>query len=141
MPHFVSQDGRILSSTANYLWERLASGTDGSHHTMKVQILGKQAREIFCEIQESAVKEAEKIYDQLVGFYNQKIRKEEEKMWHAFEARRASIKRLGLESVRVHRLKKLENEIEKWKKMMDRKKKITPELSALIIVGVDRARR
>ncbi len=45
--------------------------------------------------------------------------------------------RLGLESVRVHRLGHLENEISEWQRQMKEKSRFSPDIIPLIVAVVE----
>lgn len=128
MPHFVTREGRVSVPTARFVWSKLVAGQG----KLSPGISGSQAQEVFSGIEESAIREGKRIYDELVSLYRQRIRQETEKGAYAFDVRRRAIERLGLESVRVHRLRQLENEISEWQREMTEKSKFSPDIIPLV---------
>jgi SNF2 family DNA or RNA helicase len=133
MPHFITREGRILVPTARFVWNKLVAGQG----EFIPEISGSQAQEVFSGIEESAVEEGKKVFDELASLYKQRIRQETEKGAYAFDVRRKAIERLGLESVRVHRLGQLENEISEWQRQMKEKSRFSPDIIPLIVAVVE----
>ncbi len=100
-------------------------------------IFGSQAQEVFTGIKESVMEEGKRVYDELASLYRQRIRQETEKSAYAFDVRRRAIERLGLESVRVHRLRQLEDEISEWQREIKEKSKFSPDIIPLIVAIVE----
>ena len=74
---------------------------------------------------------------ELKAAYEEYLQKKREKGQYAFQIRRQAIMRIGLTTVRQHRLADLERQEKEWALRFKEKKKILPELSAIIIIYVD----
>lgn len=79
------------------------------------------------------------LYDQLRQSHEERLRREREKGEVSFGARRRAIARLGLASVRAHRLAQLETEERAWQERLERETAVSPELSPILLVRVEGA--
>lgn len=75
-------------------------------------------------------------YDELVLDYRNQLRREEEKREYAFSSRRKAIHRLGLPTVRQHRLAQLAQEESAWRQSSETRSGLTPDLDLLLVLQV-----
>ena len=136
LPYFITAEGRILASTAGYVWDRLVAGDPNFPVQIRQGVTGDEAINAFNWVQRFVVKEAKGIYDELAGLHKQRLYHEREKSKGGFKIRENAIERLGLESVRIHRRKTLERDMKTWQREMKEKEKSTPSLSPIIVVMV-----
>ena len=132
MPYFVTDSGQVFVSTAKFIWDNLMNE---KYNEVGV-IFGSEAERIFRIVEEGAMAAGKEIYDELVRLHSHKLKQEQEKMYHSFEVRRKDIERLGLDAVRAHRLKQLNNEIQEWKRQMDEKARVHPDFVPIVIARV-----
>jgi superfamily II DNA or RNA helicase len=133
MPLFVHDDGRVLQPTARHLWDVLLSDSVAPHSFID----GNAAREAFDRISRSAQDQGRQFYDDLVRQQQERLRRERDKGEYAFAARRRAVERLGLPAVRLHRLRQLEDEERAWRKVLDERTGVTPELMPLLLLRIE----
>jgi hypothetical protein len=132
LPLFVNKDGRILMPTAKTIWDKLLIKVEGiGEHTMN-----EDAEKIYSQLREHAEEQGRAIYDDLVREHRTQLKSEREKGEYSFIARRKAIERIGLEAVRMHRLKNLESEKRRWEEELRNKEEIQPEMIPLIILRI-----
>jgi superfamily II DNA or RNA helicase len=132
LPLFVNKDGRILMPTAKTIWDKLLTKVEGiGEHTMN-----EDAEKIYSQLREHAEEQGRAIYDDLVREHRTQLKSEREKGEYSFIARRKAIERIGLEAVRMHRLKNLESEKRRWEEELRNKEEIQPEMIPLIILRI-----
>ncbi len=132
MPHFLTKEGRSSVPTARFVWNALV--TNGGDDLF---VSPHPCREdVFLAVKESAFEEGRRVYRELAGLFERKIRAETKKGLGAFEARRKAIDRIGLANVRAHRLRQLEQEVAAWKQEMKTKSEYSPYIEALLVVKV-----
>ncbi len=143
-PLFLADDGRVLAPTARHIWDQLL--------VTKPTILrhlpayrdghgagrdGETSRQAFARLRETAEREGKTIYHELRAAHRERLAREREKAEYAFAARRKAIERIGLPQVRNHRLSLLEQEEERFREQLERRAKILPEMTPLLIVRVE----
>ena len=74
------------------------------------------------------------LFDELVNNHHESLEKETEKMNYSFSLRKQAVERIGLDSVRSHRIRKLEEEQQKWFREVENRKQIIPQLEILLII-------
>lgn len=131
MPVFVHRDGRILLPTARSIWDQLLA--DGFQMTDGV------AEDVIRQYEESesaAMRLGKSIYDELVQRHRSRLSHEREKGLHAYACRRNALARIGLPSVRDHRLAKLAQEETEWLRQLEKKSEASPDMFPLLILHV-----
>jgi len=76
------------------------------------------------------------LFSSLKQIHNESLDIAKEKSEYGFNARRRAIERIGLPEVKNYRLAKLEQDINEWQQSFEQSKKVSPELSALLILSV-----
>jgi hypothetical protein len=132
MPLFLHEDGRVLMPTARHLWDQLVND---------VPIDAAPAAEcsvekVLPDIQRAAETQGHPVYATLAREHRGRIERERNKAVAAFGARRRAIDRIGLPGVRAHRLRELDREEQAWRDTLDRRARIQPELTAILIVRI-----
>jgi hypothetical protein len=132
MPLFLHEDGRVLMPTARHLWDQLVND---------VPIDAAPAAEcsvekVLPEIQRAAETHGHPVYAALGSEHRTRIARERNKTGAAFAARRRAIARIGLPNVRAHRLGELDREEGAWRDTLDRRARIQPELTPILIVRI-----
>jgi len=131
MPVFVHRDGRILAPTARSIWEQLLS--DG------FQITDRVVEDVIREYDESesaAMRLGKSIYDELVQEHRSRLSREREKGLETYAYRRNALARIGLPSVRDHKLAKLAQEEAEWLRQLEKKSEASPDMIPLLILHV-----
>jgi len=136
MPLFVGNGGKIFTPTARHLWDQLLSATPNVHGHLE----RNESKEAFNRLAEIAEEHGRAIYDELVQEHRTRLTREREKGEYAFAARRRVIERVGLPQVRDHRLTQLQQEERAWSEELERKARVLPDLSPLIVIRVERSR-
>jgi superfamily II DNA or RNA helicase len=132
MPLFLHEDGRVLLPTARHLWDQLVNdlpiGTGAAAECSVEKVLP--------EIQRAAETHGQAIYAALAREHRTRIERERNKAVAAFSARRRAIERIGLAGVRAHRLRELDREERAWRDTLDRRARVQPELTPILIVRI-----
>jgi SNF2 family DNA or RNA helicase len=133
MPLFLHDDGRILIPTAQAIWDKLLM-----EYPVQVGCLyGEEASEAFLRASVQAETTGRPGYDHLLHAHVERLRQDREKGESAFQARRQAIERVGLQSVRDHRLSQLAHEDREWREALDERALVTPELIPLLVIRVE----
>jgi hypothetical protein len=132
MPIFVHDDGRVLGPTARHLWDRLLEESE-----LKVgQPAGPTAEDVFTAVKKAAESHGRATYEDLIRQHRDSIERERRKGDFAFQSRRRSVNRIGLPAVRARRMAELEAEERTWRKELERRSHIEPEMVPIIVVRV-----
>jgi len=134
MPLFRHDDGRILLPTARRIWDFILSDTP----KVRGYLSGSEALAAFERQHEAAEVQGKSEYEELVHVYRAHLTREREKRAYAFDARRRALDRIGLPTVRAHRLALLEREERAWQEQIERQTDVMPELVPLIVLRVER---
>ena len=134
-PMFIHKDGRNLAPTANQVWDTLIENSQFSQ-----QDFNEDYTSCYNKMYEMASNHAKNIFSNLVDLHNNNISRELQKMKSFFEHQKETIQKLGLESVKKHRLDKLELEEIKFQQETQKLKDIHPEFKAISIVYVKGAK-
>ena len=132
IPLFVHDDGRCLIPTAWHIWDQLLTvfpGIDGYYNDSDFQEIFKRSFDI-------AENQGQVIYEQLLREHKTQLTKERQKAEYAFAARKKTIERIGLPEVRDHRLNLLLEEKKNWRDQMEKKSRVIPELTAILMIRI-----
>jgi SNF2 family DNA or RNA helicase len=132
MPLFLHTDGRVLVPTARRTWDLLL--TDLTE--VASPITGTAAVEIFHRQLSAAETYGKTLYDEIIHAHRDRLAREREKSDYAFTARRRALERVGLVTVRAHRLTQLAQEEQAWRTQFAIRTEVSPELVPIIIVKV-----
>ncbi len=132
---FLYEDGRMLMPTAAHIWDRFLD--DGTEITPRGTVQGTDAEEVFRRLEKLARTYGENLFLELQEKHRSRVEQEQEKMEYFFGSREETIMRIGLDSVRQHRLKELDSERTQWEERRGRWERIVPELEAILIVHVE----
>ena len=133
MPLFWHEDGRVLVPTARFIWDRMIS----AEPAVAGSVEGDAATAAFKLAEEAAREHGRSIYHELVHAHRTDVSARRERGEYSFGARRRSVARIGLASVRNHRLAQLAAEEQSWRAAIDWEEEVSPGLVPLIIVRVD----
>ncbi|WP_424661752.1 DEAD/DEAH box helicase [Dissulfurimicrobium hydrothermale] len=136
MPLFLSDDGRVFLPTARHIWDRLLTTAP----VILRHLDGETAQQAFERLRKVAEGQGQTIYEELIQAHRARLAREQEKGEYAFAARRRAIERIGLPQVRHHRLRLLEQEEQRFRKELQRRAKVMPELVPLLLVRVEGGR-
>lgn len=138
LPVFVSDDGRSLAPTAKAIWDHLISNDLTITGEQRFCMFGAQAQQAHEACREEAEKRGEELFRELLDQHQDRMNRERKKSDRAFEARKRAIDRIGLETVRNYRMRKLEEERQAWLRRMTEQGTSIPELSAIVLVRIAR---
>jgi superfamily II DNA or RNA helicase len=133
MPLFVHDDGRVLMPTARRIWERLIDPFDAvsGHIERDVAIAA------FAEMTSAAETHGQSIYQELLREHRDYMEREREKGLYSFQARRRIAERIGLQTVRAHRLAQIEQEESRWRESLEERAEIKPEMVAITVARIE----
>lgn len=132
MALFLHDDGRILLPTARFIWEQLLSDPP----EMSGHLYGEPAHAAFAQLREAAEAHGKSHYETLVQAYQARLARAREKGAYAFAARQRAVEKVGLQTVRSHRLAQLAQEERTWREQLARLAEVQPELTPLLIAHV-----
>ena len=132
LPLFLAEDGRALRPTAQHIWDRLLT----SEPKIEGYLKPEETLNAYTACRKMAEEQGQAIYEELLRRHNLRLERERAKREHAFEVRRKAIQRIGLSTVRAHRLRKLEEEIRNAREELEAQSRAMPELQALLVLQV-----
>jgi hypothetical protein len=132
MPLFLHDDGRVLMPTARHLWDYLVNDLP----IETTPVVECPVEKVLPELQGAAETHAHPVYAALAREHRTRIERERNKAAAAFGARRRAIEHIGLPGVRAHRLRELDREERAWRDALDRRARIQPELTPILIVRI-----
>ncbi len=132
LPLFLHDNGRVLQPTARYIWDKLLTDAIDLHH----QIAGQEARQIYERVWLSAKMQGKASYEELAQLHQSYLQREREKAVLLFAARRRAVSRVGLTSVKAHRLALIDQEERHWRAQLDKRAQINPDMYPLLIIRV-----
>ncbi|HQN09162.1 MAG TPA: helicase-related protein [Thermoanaerobaculia bacterium] len=138
LPVFVSDEGRTLQPTARAVWDALAALEAEDGLLRPAHVSGEATRGIAEEAEAAARAAAEGVYRDLLSRHEEETRRRKRNGERAFEARRTMIERVGLLSVRHHRLQKLQAEREAWEREVTARSHVVPDLTPVVLVRLAR---
>jgi hypothetical protein len=131
MPIFLHRDGRVLPPTARHIWDQLLA--------QDVVIEGIDSTTVENDLSRlTAVAEehAQPLYSELVRVHRRGLDRERQKGEYAFGVRREAASKIGLPAVREHRTGELQQEYEIWRRELERKSEVDPELIPIVVAYV-----
>ena len=135
IPIFHHDNGRILQPTARHIWDCLLVDEP------EVEQMGTKAstevEAVFGQLRSEAEKLGKDAFDELFVRHQQRLKREDEKGRYAFQVRSEALNRIGLPEVRLHRLKKLEDEQRAWAEDLRKREQVLPELRPVILLRVE----
>jgi hypothetical protein len=129
---FVNDEGRAFQPTAKRIWDMLLT-----EHVAPIAAPQIEApRDWFERSKGAAVTQGERVFSDLVTEHKARIEEERERALYAFEARHQAIGRVGLQTVRDYRRKRLQKEHEARMAQLDAAASYSPDLNALLVLRI-----
>jgi hypothetical protein len=129
---FVNDEGRTFLPTAKRIWDLLL--------TEQVERVGAvaagDADGWFDRSRNAALAQGERIFTDLVEEHRTRILEERERAEYAYEARYRAIGRIGLQTVRDYRRKRLKSDHDGRMAQLDAAEAYTPDLNAVLMLRV-----
>jgi superfamily II DNA or RNA helicase len=129
---FVNDEGRTFLPTAKRIWDLLL--------TERVEMVGEvpsaDAVSGFDYSKNAAQVQGERIFAALVEEHNARIQEERKRAKHAYDARYQAIGRVGLQTVRDFRRKRLRADHDARMAQLDAADAYTPDLNAILLLRV-----
>ena len=136
LPLFVHDDGRVLPTSAQVVWDRFLEGSTAVTGCLAEE----KSAEVFTRTEVRARDQGRHLYEELLMAHRAYLERERETGEFAFEARRRTIEQLGLRSVREHRLSKLRADEEAWRRSLAKEATTVPELDPILLARVEGGR-
>jgi hypothetical protein len=136
LPLFKSDDGRVLIPTARAVWDRLLESDGERLKTRPNAVDGATAAEAYAELLALAREQGRSVYQELLSEHRARLARERRKGQEAFAARARAIERIGLASVRAHRMRELERDRLSWTDRLAAREEAVPALSAVVMVRI-----
>jgi superfamily II DNA or RNA helicase len=129
---FVNDEGRTFLPTAKRIWDLLL--------TERVESVGAiaaaDAIDWFDRSKIAALTQGERIFADLVEEHGARIQEERERAKYAYDARDQAIGRVGLQTVREYRRKRLRADHDARMAQLDAAEAYTPDLNAVLLLRV-----
>jgi hypothetical protein len=142
LPIFINDQGRAFLPTGRSLWDALLEH-DPKNMTECFAIesyLGRpESIAAFEQCRIAAENQGKGLFIELSHLHRQQLDMDRQKGEYAFQVRHRMIERVGLASVRAHRLAMLAQEQQAWATAINQRTSIQPELSALLILKIQPA--
>lgn len=129
---FVNDEGRAFQPTAKRIWDVLLTEQveQFEPHT------SQDPNDLFDRSKTAAVSQGERMFSDLVTEHMTRIDEERARALYAFEARHQAIGRVGLQTVRDFRRKRLQNEHAARMAKLDAAASYSPDLNALLVLRI-----
>ena len=129
---FVNDEGRAFQPTAKRIWDVLLTEQveQFEPHT------SQHPHDWFERSKTAAVAQGERMFSDLVTEHMTRIDEERARALYAFEARHQAIGRVGLQTVRDFRRKRLQNEHAARMAKLDAAASYSPDLNALLVLRI-----
>lgn len=129
---FVNDEGRTFLPTAKRIWDLLL--------TERVESVGAvaaaDANGCFDRSKNAALAQGERIFADLVAEHRARIQEERERAEYAYDVRHQAIGRVGLQTVRDYRRKRLRADHDTRMAQLDAADAYTPDLNAVLLLRV-----
>jgi len=129
---FVNDEGRTFLPTAKRIWDLLL--------TERVESAGAvaaaDANGCFERAKNAALTQGERIFVDMVEEHRARIQEERERAEYAYDARHQAIGRVGLQTVRDYRRKRLRADHDARMAQLDAAEAYTPDLNAVLLLRV-----
>lgn len=129
---FVNDEGRTFLPTAKRIWDLLL--------TERVESVGAvaaaDANGCFDCSKNAALTQGERIFADMVEEHRARIQEERERAKYAYDARHQAIGRVGLQTVRDYRRKRLRADHDARMAQLDAAEAYTPDLNAVLLLRV-----
>lgn len=129
---FVNDEGRAFQPTAKRIWDVLLTEQIEPIDVPQIEA----PRDWFERSKGAAVTQGERVFSDLVTEHKARIEEERERALYAFEARHQAIGRVGLQTVRDYRRKRLQKEHEARMAQLDAAASYSPDLNALLVLRI-----
>ncbi|WP_245776445.1 DEAD/DEAH box helicase [Thalassovita taeanensis] len=129
---FVNDEGRAFQPTAKRIWDVLLTEQVEQIETHATQ----DPHDWYRRSKSAAIAQGERVFSDLVTEHKTRIEEERGRALYAFEARHQAIGRVGLQTVRDYRRKRLQNEHEARMAQLEAAASYSPDLNALLVLRV-----
>ena len=129
---FVNDEGRAFQPTAKRIWDVLLTEQVEQIETHATQ----DPHDWFKRSKSAAITQGERVFSDLVTEHKTRIEEERGRALYAFEARHQAIGRVGLQTVRDYRRKRLQSEHEARMAQLEAAASYSPDLNALLVLRV-----
>ena len=132
MPLFRQSDGQVLHPTARHVWEQILAGQFDVMDSTGSALPEAEYGTVWA----AAEAQGKALYEELLQVHRESVRREQERAEAGFAARRRMIERLGLQSVRSARLQELQDEERSWRQDIERRERVVPEMTPILVATV-----
>lgn len=128
-PLFVTDAGQVLHPSAQRIWEQIMDGRFELQSTCANLGTGHSHREL-------AMREATPLFNEVCAEYRRHLAADAARREKSFASRRRLANRVGLETVRAHRLRAIAEEETEWRNSTPSPDDTLPEFNAVITLHV-----
>lgn len=127
---FVNDEGRTFLPTAKRIWDLLLT-----EHVERVGAVAS-GDAVFDRSRNAAIAQGEQMFANLVEEHRARVHEERERAKFAYDARYQAIGRVGLQTVRDYRRKRLRSDHDARMAQLDAAEEYTPDLYAVLLLRV-----
>lgn len=132
LPVFVNEEGRPFLPTAKRIWDVLLTEQIERHGMMACADSG----EWFARSKDAAITQGERLFSELVAEHAERLREERERARFAFDVRHRAIGRVGLQTVRDYRRKRLQAEYDTRVAQLNAAEAYAPDINAVLMLRI-----
>ncbi len=132
LPIFVNEEGRSFQPTAKRIWDLLLTEQIERHGMMACEESG----EWFGRSRDAAIAQGERLFSELVAKHAERLREERERAQFAFDARHQAVGRVGLQTVRDYRRKRLQAEYDARVAQLNAAEDYIPDINAVLMLRI-----
>lgn len=129
---FVNDEGRAFQPTAKRIWDVLLTEQVEEIETLATQ----DPHDWFRRSKSAAIAQGDRVFSDLVTEHKTRIEEERGRALYAFEARHQAIGRVGLQTVRDYRRKRLHSEHQARMVQLEAAASYSPDIHALLVLRV-----
>lgn len=135
LPIYVKTNGQFFAPASNRVWDAVCAGEIELSSSVSTKS-DTDTKGIYSLLRETAENQGRSVFDSMFAQCSEDLSDQSEKGEFSFTARRRAIERVGLPEVRNYRNKQLDEEYQCWKRELEIRKRVYPELSLHLIFEI-----
>ena len=131
IPIYIDSQGQYFATASMRVWDAICAGTIDVEEVIDNKVVDYS--DSYGLLRNTAERQGKLLFDSMLAEYLEELAQYEEKGQYSFSARRNAIERIGLPEVKNYRLNQLESEYTQWKKDIECKREVYPELNLHLV--------
>jgi hypothetical protein len=125
-PVFISDKNKLFSVYATDIWERLLEDSSG------FEVVGSESLNDDVERNSIIESSLQIAFEKQADTLRKKVERKKENRLRSYNFQKQRIERIGIENIRIAKLKNLEKEYSDWKRELQMASQIVPNIKCLI---------